>query len=189
MAGLTEAVASSEAVLVSMLAGVTLERLADLLGADKKIIRIMPNTPCTVEEGLILYAANDRVSGEELDAFRGLMRAAGVLDELPEHLIDAASAVSGCGPAYAYLFIEALADGGVKCGLPRSKAIRYAAQMLRGQRGAGAPVRQAPGAFEGRGVQPRRRTIAGVAALEDRGFRGACIAAVEAACKRTKELG
>ncbi len=62
-----------------MLAGVTLERLADLLGADKKIIRIMPNTPCTVEEGLILYAANDRVSGEELDAFRGLMRAAGVL--------------------------------------------------------------------------------------------------------------
>ena len=132
LAGLTEAVASSEAVLVSMLAGVTLERLADLLGADKKIIRIMPNTPCTVEEGLILYAANDRVSGEELDAFRGLMRAAGVLDELPEHLIDAASAVSGCGPAYAYLFIEALADGGVKCGLPRSKAIRYAAQMLRG---------------------------------------------------------
>ena len=69
LAGLTEAVASSEAVLVSMLAGVTLERLADLLGADKKIIRIMPNTPCTVEEGLILYAANDRVSGEELDAF------------------------------------------------------------------------------------------------------------------------
>ena len=145
LAGLTEAVASSEAVLVSMLAGVTLERLADLLGADKKIIRIMPNTPCTVEEGLILYAANDRVSGEELDAFRGLMRAAGVLDELPEHLIDAASAVSGCGPAYAYLFIEALADGGVKCGLPRSKAIRYAAQMLRGsaalvlQSGTGGP--------------------------------------------------
>lgn len=121
LAGLTEAVASSEAVLVSMLAGVTLERLADLLGADKKIIRIMPNTPCTVEEGLILYAANDRVSGEELDAFRGLMRAAGVLDELPEHLIDAASAVSGCGPAYAYLFIEALADGGVKCGLPGAR--------------------------------------------------------------------
>ncbi len=71
LAGLTEAVASSEAVFVSMLAGVTLERLADLLGADKKIIRIMPNTPCTVEEGLILYAANDRVSGEELERLPG----------------------------------------------------------------------------------------------------------------------
>ena len=150
LAGLTEAVASSEAVLVSMLAGVTLERLADLLGADKKIIRIMPNTPCTVEEGLILYAANDRVSGEELDAFRGLMRAAGVLDELPEHLIDAASAV--CVSLYR-------GAGG------RRREVRPAPEQgypLRRadasrQRGAGAPVRQAPGAFEGRGVQPRRQ--------------------------------
>ena len=189
LAGLTEAVASSEAVLVSMLAGVTLERLADLLGADKKIIRIMPNTPCTVEEGLILYAANDRVSGEELDAFRGLMRAAGVLDELPEHLIDAASAVSGCGPAYAYLFIEALADGGVKCGLPRSKAIRYAAQMLRGSAALVLQSGKHPELLKDEVCSPGGSTMAGVAALEDRGFRGACIAAVEAACKRTKELG
>lgn len=157
LAGLTEAVASSEAVLVSMLAGVTLERLADLLGADKKIIRIMPNTPCTVEEGLILYAANDRVSGEELDAFRGLMRAAGVLDELPEHLIDAASAVSGCGPAYAYLFIEALADGGVKCGLPRSKAIRYAAQMLRGSAALVLQSGKHPELLKDEVMQPRRQ--------------------------------
>ena len=183
LAGLTEA------VLVSMLAGVTLERLADLLGADKKIIRIMPNTPCTVEEGLILYAANDRVSGEELDAFRGLMRAAGVLDELPEHLIDAASAVSGCGPAYAYMFVEALADGAVKCGVPRAKAMRYAAQMLLGSASLLLETGEHPGALKDAVCSPGGSTIAGVAALEDRGFRGAAIAAVEAAYRRTKELG
>lgn len=109
---------ASEGIFVSMLAGVSLEKLALLLGADKKIIRIMPNTPCAVGQGLILYAANGRVSEDELCAFRELMAPAGALDELNEHLIDAASAVSGCGPAYAYLFIEALADGGVKNGLP-----------------------------------------------------------------------
>lgn len=123
---------ASEGIFVSMLAGVSLEKLALLLGADKKIIRIMPNTPCAVGQGLILYAANGRVSEDELCAFRELMAPAGALDELNEHLIDAASAVSGCGPAYAYLFIEALADGGVKNGLPRAKAQRYAAQMLLG---------------------------------------------------------
>ena len=116
-----------------MLAGVSLEKLALLLGADKKIIRIMPNTPCAVGQGLILYAANGRASEDELCAFRELMAPAGALDELNEHLIDAASAVSGCGPAYAYLFIEALADGSVKNGLPRAKAQRWrAAQMLLG---------------------------------------------------------
>ena len=115
---------ASEGIFVSMLAGVSLEKLALLLGADKKIIRIMPNTPCAVGQGLILYAANGRVSEDELCAFRELMAPAGALDELNEHLIDAASAVSGCGPAYAYLFIEALADGGVKNGLPLISAPR-----------------------------------------------------------------
>ncbi|MFR0798980.1 MAG: pyrroline-5-carboxylate reductase family protein [Oscillospiraceae bacterium] len=89
---------ASEGIFVSMLAGVSLEKLALLLGADKKIIRIMPNTPCAVGQGLILYAANGRVSEDELCAFRELMAPAGALDELNEHLIDAASAVSGCGP-------------------------------------------------------------------------------------------
>ena len=188
-AKLAEDIAASDAVFVSMLAGVTLERLADFLGADKKIIRIMPNTPCTVEEGLILYAANDRVSGEALDAFRGLMRAAGVLDELPEHLIDAASAVSGCGPAYAYVFVEALADGAVKCGVPRAKAMRYAAQMLLGSASLLLETGEHPGALKDAVCSPGGSTIAGVAALEDRRFRGAAIAAVEAAYRRTKELG
>lgn len=193
VAGVTAAlaadIAASDAVFVSMLAGVTLERLATLLGTEKKIIRIMPNTPCAVGQGLILCAANEQVTPQELDAFHALMSAAGTLDELPEHLIDAASAVSGCGPAYAYLFIEALADGGVKCGLPRAKAIRYAAQMLLGSAELVLQTGKHPGALKDEVCSPGGSTIAGVAALEDRGFRGACIAAVEAARRRTKELG
>ena len=158
-AKLAEDIAASDAVFVSMLAGVSLDRLAEMLGGEKKIIRIMPNTPSAVGQGLMLVSANDRVTAEELAAFKALMAESGLLDDLPEHLIDAASAVSGCGPAYAYMFVEALADG------------------------------EHPGALKDAVCSPGGSTIAGVAALEDRGFRGAAIAAVEAAYRRTKELG
>lgn len=186
---LAEELAASHAVFVSMLAGVTLERLALLLGAEKKIIRIMPNTPCAVGQGVTLVAANGAVTAEELAAFKGMMVASGTLDDLPEHLIDAACSVSGCGPAFAYLFIEALADGGVKCGLPRAKAIRYAAQMLLGSAELVLQSGKHPEELKDEVCSPGGSTIAGVAALEDRGFRGACIAAAEAAYRRTKELG
>ena len=180
---------ASEGIFVSMLAGVSLEKLALLLGADKKIIRIMPNTPSAVGQGLMLVSANDRVTAEELAAFKALMAESGLLDDLPEHLIDAASAVSGCGPAYAYMFVEALADGAVKCGVPRAKAMRYAAQMLLGSASLLLETGEHPGALKDAVCSPGGSTIAGVAALEDRGFRGAAIAAVEAAYRRTKELG
>ena len=182
-------IAGSDAIFVSMLAGTSLERLTELLGADKKIIRIMPNTPCAVGQGLTLVAPNDRVTAEELADFKALLSASGLLDDLPEHLIDAASAVSGCGPAYAYLFMEALADGAVKCGVPRAKAMRYAAQMLLGSASLTLESGHHPGALKDAVCSPGGSTIAGVAALEDRGFRGAAIAAVEAAYRRTEELG
>lgn len=182
-------IAGSEAIFVSMLAGTSLDRLAELLGGDKKIIRIMPNTPCAVGKGLMLVSANSRVTAAELADFKTLMAFSGLLDDLPEHLIDAASAVSGCGPAYAYMFVEALADGAVKCGVPRAKAVRYAAQMLLGSAELVLESGQHPGALKDAVCSPGGSTIAGVAALEDRGFRGAAIAAVEAAYRRTKELG
>ena len=193
MAGLAKKlagdIAGSDAIFVSMLAGTSLDRLAELLGAEKKIIRIMPNTPCAVGKGLTLVSANSRVTAAELADFKALMAESGLLDDLPEHLIDAASAVSGCGPAYAYMFVEALADGAVKCGVPRAKAIRYAAQMLLGSAELVLESGQHPGALKDAVCSPGGSTIAGVAALEDRGFRGAAMAAVEAAYKRTKELG
>ena len=188
-AKLAEDIAASDAVFVSMLAGVSLDRLAEMLGGEKKIIRIMPNTPSAVGQGLMLVSANDRVTAEELAAFKALMAESGLLDDLPEHLIDAASAVSGCGPAYAYMFVEALADGAVKCGVPRAKAIRYAAQMLLGSAELVLESGQHPGALKDAVCSPSGSTIAGVAALEDRGFRGAAMAAVEVSYKRTKELG
>ena len=188
-AKLAEDIAASDAVFVSMLAGVSLDRLAEMLGGEKKIIRIMPNTPSAVGQGLMLVSANDRVTAEELAAFKTLMAESGLLDDLPEHLIDAASAVSGCGPAYAYMFVEALADGAVKCGVPRAKAMRYAAQMLLGGASLLLETGEHPGALKDAVCSPGGSTIAGVAALEDRGFRGAAIAAVEAAYRRTKELG
>ena len=188
-AKLAEDIAASDAVFVSMLAGVSLDCLAEMLGGEKKIIRIMPNTPSAVGQGLMLVSANDRVTAEELAAFKALMAESGLLDDLPEHLIDAASAVSGCGPAYAYMFVEALADGAVKCGVPRAKAMRYAAQMLLGSASLLLETGEHPGTLKDAVCSPGGSTIAGVAALEDRGFRGAAIAAVEAAYRRTKELG
>lgn len=188
-AKLAEDIAASDAVFVSMLAGVSLDRLAEMLGGEKKIIRIMPNTPSAVGQGLMLVSANDRVTAEELAVFKALMAESGLLDDLPEQLIDAASAVSGCGPAYAYLFMEALADGAVKCGVPRAKAMRYAAQMLLGSASLTLESGHHPGALKDAVCSPGGSTIAGVAALEDRGFRGAAIAAVEAAYRRTEELG
>lgn len=188
-AKLAEDIAASDAIFVSMLAGVSLDRLAEMLGGEKKIIRIMPNTPSAVGQGLMLVSANDRVTAEELAVFKALMAESGLLDDLPEHLIDAASAVSGCGPAYAYMFVEALADGAVKCGVPRAKAMRYAAQMLLGSASLLLETGEHPGTLKDAVCSPGGSTIAGVAALEDRGFRGAAIAAVEAAYRRTKELG
>ena len=183
--GLKADILASEGIFVSMLAGVSLEKLALLLGADKKIIRIMPNTPCAVGQGLTLFCANGNVTPMELDAFKALLSFSGVLDPLPERLIDAASAISGCGPAYAYLFIEALADGGVKNGLPRAKATEYAGQMLLGSAAMALRSGKHPGMLKDEVCSPGGSTIAGVAALERAGFRAACINAVDAAVERT----
>lgn len=186
---LSAPVAASEGVFVSMLAGVQLERLERTLGADKKIIRILPNTPCAVGQGVVLYCANARVTDDDLAAFCALMADAGIVDPVPEHLIDAGCAITGCGPAFAYMFIEALADGGVKCGLPRAKAVRYAAQMLAGSAEMVLHSGKHPELLKDEVCSPGGSTIAGVDALEQHAFRGSCIAAVEAAFEKTRRLG
>ena len=159
-----------------------------MAGSGYPIIRMMPNTPVALGDGMIQYCSDD-VEPEKMAEWLAAMAPAGRLDAVPEGMMDAASAVSGCGPAYAYMFVEALADGAVKCGVPRAKAMRYAAQMLLGSASLLLETGEHPGALKDAVCSPGGSTIAGVAALEDRGFRGAAIAAVEAAYRRTKELG
>ena len=175
--------------LVTMAAGLTMERIAAMAGGAYPVIRIMPNTPCAVGAGVVLYDANELVEPAELDEFAAALSGAGVLDRLPEHLIDAGSAVAGCGPAFVCQLIEALADGGVACGLPRQKALLYAAQMTQGAARLMLETNQHPGAMKDAVCSPGGSTIAGVRTLEQRGFRAAAMDAVIAAAERNAELG
>lgn len=175
--------------LVSMAAGVTMADIQRMAGAEYPVIRIMPNTPVSVGQGVILYDKTENVSQEALEAFLAGMAQAGLLDPLPEKLIDAGSAVAGCGPAFAALFLEALADGGVACGLPRAKALEYATKMLQGTATLALESGQHPGVLKDAVCSPGGSTIAGVRALEQGAFRAAAMNAVEAAFQKTKVLG
>lgn len=176
-------------IIVSMAAGVTIASVRAMAGGDYPVIRIMPNTPALVGEGLTLYAPSDNVEEEEMAEFLKILSAAGKPDRLNEELIDAASALSGCGPAFVYMFIEALADGAVECGLQRAKALLYAEQTVLGAAKLAIESKQHPGALKDAVCSPGGSTIAGVHALEDCGFRSAAMTAVTAAFKKTKELG
>lgn len=189
LSGLKSALSTQkDSIIVSMLAGVTLSSLCEMCG-NNKIIRIMPNTPCSVGEGMTQVCRTDSITDEELSEFCGLVSATGRLDIVDEKYIDAACAVSGCGPAYAYIFIEALADGAVKCGLPRSKAYEYASQMLLGASKLLLESGKSPGELKDAVCSPGGSTIAGVTALENGKFRATVIDAVCSAYSRTKELG
>lgn len=174
-------------ILVTMAAGLTCDRIQDFLDMDCPVIRIMPNTPSAIGAGVVQYCGQ-LVTVEELDAFAALLAPAGLVDPVPEGLIDAASAVSGCGPAFAYLFAEALADGGVACGLPRDKALSYAAQMLEGAARMVLESGQHPGALKDAVCSPGGATIQGVRVLEEDGFRAAAMDAVIAAYEKTLKL-
>jgi len=176
-------------VLVSMAAGLTIARLEEMLGFEAPILRIMPNIPAAIGEGMILYTANERVAAADVEEFCDKMVGAGRFDALEERLIDAASSVSGCGPAFVYQFIEALADGGVACGLPRAKAMEYAAQTLAGAAGMVLATGRHPGQLKDEVCSPGGSTIAGVYALEKGGLRAAVMSAVLESFEKNKELG
>ena len=175
-------------VLVSIAAGLKIEKILSTLGAEYPIIRIMPNTPAAIGMGMIQYCTKG-ISDAEEQEFLQFMSGAGILDSLSEELIDAASSVSGCGPAWAFQFIEALADGGVACGLPRAKAQLYAAQMLAGSAQLLLKSGKHPGQLKDAVCSPGGTTIQGVRKLEEEGFRGAVMDAVIAAYEKTLELG
>lgn len=174
-------------ILVSVAAGLTMARIQEMAGGDYPIIRIMPNTPSAIGEGMILYTS-DGVTEEELQSFLDAMSGAGRLAPLEERLIDAGSCVAGCGPAFVDLFIEALADGGVACGLPRALALEMAAQMTAGAARLVLQSGQHPGALKDAVCSPGGTTIQGVRTLEEAGFRGAVMDAVIAAYEKNLDL-
>ena len=175
-------------VLVTMAAGLSMQQIRMMAGSGYPIIRMMPNTPVALGDGMIQYCSDD-VEPEKMAEWLTAMAPAGRLDAVPESLIDAASAVSGCGPAWAYQFIEALADGGVAAGLPRAKAQEYAAQMLLGSARMVLETGKHPGELKDAVCSPGGSTIQGVRLLEERAFRGAVTDAVLAAFEKTKDLG
>ena len=177
-------------VLVSMAAGLTVETLRRMAGVDFPLIRIMPNTPAAIGQGMVLCCADGLDDGDlRMACFRRALSGAGALDFVEEKLIDAGSAVAGCGPAFAAMMIEALADGGVACGLPRAKAQRYAAQMLLGTAALALEGGEHPGAMKDAVCSPGGSTIQGVRVLEAGGFRSAAFEAVVAAYEKTLQMG
>lgn len=179
---------NAKPTLITMAAGLTIERIDTLAGGDMPIIRIMPNTPVALGKGVILYTANQRVTAEQLNDFVNDMAPAGLLEETPEHLIDAGCSLSGCGPAFMYQYIEALADGAVACGLPRDKATRLAAATMEGAAAMVLATGKHPGQLKDEVCSPGGSTIMGVKALEDAGLRSAAISAVTAAYQKNKAL-
>lgn len=176
-------------VLVSMAAGLQMEKICHLAGGSYPVIRIMPNTPCAVGAGLVTYTHNSAVTEEDLSQFLTAMAACGTIDPLDESLIEAGTAIAGCGGAFILQIMEALADGGVACGLPRQKALIYAAKMLEGTGKQYLATGLHPGVLKDQVCSPGGSTIQGVRVLEERGVRGAMMDAVIAAWQRGKELG
>lgn len=172
------------APVVSMASGVTMADLHSCTSADYPVIRIMPNTPVAVGRGLIFYTADDKTPAATLERLIDLLSCAGKMEPLEEDLFVAGSTMAGCGPAFTAMFIEALADGGVKAGLPRAKAILFAEQMVLGTAALAIETGKHPGQLKDEVASPGGSTIEGIQALEEGGFRAAAMRAVVAAWEK-----
>jgi pyrroline-5-carboxylate reductase len=177
-----------DALLISVLAGVTTDALADALGAAQPVVRAMPNTPALVDEGATAIAAGRHASEAHLALAREVFGAVGTVEVLPEPLMDAVTGLSGSGPAYVYMVIEALTDGGVRMGLPRPQALRLAAQTVYGAARLVLETGKHPAILRDEVTTPGGTAIAAVADLESHGLRTMLINAVATATERSREL-
>ncbi len=176
-------------LIISIAAGIPLQTLSSALGIQTRLVRVMPNTPCLVGESASAFALGGAASEADGQLVQKLLSAVGIAFSVPEPLLDAVTGLSGSGPAYVYLMIEALSDGGVRMGLPRDTATQLAAQTLLGAAKMVLETGEHPGALKDAVTSPGGTTIAGLHALEAGGFRGTVINAVEAATRRSAELG
>ena len=175
--------------LVSMAAGVTLGKLGELFGKDVPIIRIMPNTPILVGMGVMVYAKNESVDDTGLNSFLTAVSNAGLVEEIAEENIDAETAVAGCGPAFVYMFAAALAEGGVRAGLPHEAAIRYAAATVKGAGEMILKDNRTPEELCQAVCSPGGSTIEGVNFLRDADFASTVADAIITSFEKTKKLG
>ncbi|BFF90997.1 pyrroline-5-carboxylate reductase [Drosophila madeirensis] len=180
-------------LIVSVLAGTTLKTLEEkfdfIESSGLKVIRAMPNTSMQVGEGCTVYTGNSRVTHQDLEKVHLMLNALGLAQQVPEHMIDAVTGVAGCGPAFVYTIIEALADGGVKQGVPRAMALQFAAQTLLGAAKTVLITGKHPAVLRDEVCSPGGSTIVGVHELEKGNLRATLINAVEKATQRSAELG
>lgn len=173
---------------LSIAAGITLEQLVSWLGRNSKVIRVMPNTPAQIGKGYTAFSRGANVKDESANIAKEIFGAVGLVDEVPESLLNAITGLSGSGPAYIFTIIEALADGGVLMGLPRDVALRAAAQTVSGAAEMVIQTQQHPGALRDAVTSPGGTTIAGIEQLEEHGLRNALLKAVRKASERSEQL-
>lgn len=179
----------AKALVVSIVAGVPISRITDACGRGARVIRAMPNTPAMVQQGMTALAIGTGVQDKDVASVRGIFESVGKVVPVEERLMDAVTGLSGSGPAYVFLAIEALADGGVKMGVPRAIAEVLAAQTVLGAAQMVLETGQHPARLKDQVASPGGTTIAGLHRLEQGGLRATLIDAVEAATKRSQELG
>ncbi len=176
-------------LVISIAAGVSLATLEAAAGAGARIVRVMPNTPALVHRAASAYALGTTATLEDAATVEKLFGAVGFVGQVKEPLLDAVTGLSGSGPAYGFLMIEALADGGVLMGLPRDLALKLAAQTLVGAAEMVLQTGQHPAVLRDAVTSPGGTTIAGIEAMEAGGVRAGLLGAVRAATERSRELG
>lgn len=177
-----------ETVIITIAAGITLEKLKVMFGKNVKIVRTMPNTPAMVGEGMTAVIPNEFVKEEELKEVMDILNGFGKAEIIEEKLIDAVIAVSGSSPAYVYMMIEAMADAGVSGGMSREKAYKFAAQAVLGSAKMVLETGIHPGELKDMVCSPGGTTIEAVATLEEKGFRNAIIKAMKVCEEKSKEM-
>lgn len=175
-------------VLVSMAAALTIEMLKEMVDGEYPVLRIMPNTPCAIGKGMVLVTPDSLVQPQETEELCKLLQAAGRFDPIEESLMDAGSVIAGCTGAWACMMMEGLADGAVQTGIPRAKAIEYAAQAVMGAAALVLESGKHPGQLKDEVCSPAGSTIVGVHAFERAGLRGAAMDAVTEAFARTNQM-
>lgn len=176
-------------LFVSVAAGVPISAITSALGQSTRIVRVMPNTPCLVGAGATAFARGAKATEEDAALVERLFSTIGIAMEVTEPLLDAVTGLSGSGPAYVFQVIEAMSDGGVRCGLPRNVSTRLAAQTVFGAAKMVLDTGEHPAALKDGVASPGGTTIAGLHELERGALRGSLINAVEAATRRSQELG